>query len=379
MSWIIYSSITITFALYEHLDLSDNVTLAIAHLVIGGAFVLSVDIALRAFETRRYLRLRWKAWSGPSRTGISPAMVTYIGNSGDWAALLASAGSIQQHPVERFAGSFLRKRIVEDPTDLLRKRAALDLEGSSLWIPQSQERSGVYQPIVNDQSVSLLWGEHLGFQRRCSRGIISIPPNLLTVSPTLESGLSGTAVCLAYGILARNKGLEPATLICNLKAKNSFRTWEESSLWPHPAKTLRSFYYAECNRAFSLLGESYVTAATELALLLADLDASLIGDWLDSRFEHQDLAFNLEAHALGASQEDLRRIYRGHYAAMLISLSLYHKGIRMRPEITVFDAVCKVENAPLPFWAISNEMKARREGELSAYGPSLQHLIGAVV
>jgi hypothetical protein len=124
------------------------------------------------------------------------------------------------------------------------------------------------------------------------------------------------------------------------------------------------------------LGESYVTAATELAVLLADLDP---GEWLDSRLEHQDLAFNLEAHALGASREDLRRIYRGHYAAMLISLSGYRRGIRMRPELAVFDAVCKLESAPLPFWASSYGMNARRERELDAYGPSLERLIDSAI
>ncbi|KAH0536654.1 hypothetical protein FGG08_006480 [Glutinoglossum americanum] len=361
--------------------LNSNVASAMVHLAASGALVLGVDFAWYTFETRRYLRLRWKSWSGPSRTGIPPAMVTYIGDSGDWAALLASAGYIQQHPVERFAGFSLckSKGRVEDPTDLLRSRVHLDQVGSSLWIPQSQERLGVYQPIVSDQSASLLWGEHLGFQRRCSRGVISIPPNLLMSSPTLKSGLMGNAVCLAYGILARNKGLEPATLICNLKAKGSFRVWEECGCWPHPAKTLRTFYYAEFNQAFSLLGESYVTAATELAVLLADIDPALISEWLDSRFEHQDLAFNLDAHALGASQEDLQRIYRGHYAAMLISLSGYRKGTRVRPELTVFDAVCRLENAPLPSWASSDGMNARREGELDAYGPSLEHLIDSII
>jgi hypothetical protein len=148
-SWILRVSITIAFALYDLrsailLDLSDPATLSnvLVGLVIGAVFIMSIDLALRAFETRHYLRLRWKAWTGPSRTGISPAMVGYIGNLEDWATLLAWAGNIQQHPVERFAGSCLGKSngIVEDPTDLLRIRAVLDQEGSSSWTPQSQER-----------------------------------------------------------------------------------------------------------------------------------------------------------------------------------------------------------------------------------------------
>ena len=385
-SWILCAYTAISIALYNLspaiiLDSNEQGTLSnvLVWLAIGIAFIVSIDLALRALKTRDYLWLRWKAWTGPSRTGIPPAIARYIGNSEDWDSLVAFASNIQQHPVERFAGSFIRSGIVEDPTDLLRARAVLDQKRNFSWSPQSKEMSGVYQPIVSNHSVSILWGEHIGFQRRCSRGIISVPPNLLNARPVLKSGLSGNAICLAYGILARNKGLEPASLICNLGIKDSFRVFEEGGLWPHPAKTLRGFYYRELNQAFSLLGHSYVTAATELALLLADSNPALIGDWLDSNLEHQDLLFNHEVHAMGASQEDLKRIYRGHYGAMLVSLSLYHKGIQIRPEITVFDAVCKLEGAELPFWAVSDAMAARRQRELNTYGPTLQRLVGAVI
>ncbi|KAJ5670955.1 hypothetical protein N7507_000082 [Penicillium longicatenatum] len=384
--WISYTALTLIIALYDlqwgtfglavRLSLPDP----LIALLIGAILIIGVDFALTAFETRHYLSIRWKAWTGPSRTGIPPTSAKYIGTSEDWVAL-ARKSNIQQHPVEKFAGSFLLRdsRILQDPTDLLRATVALDQDKIPPWSTGSRQVSGVYHPIVENQSVSLLWGEHLGFQRRCSRGIISVPPNLLKTSPLLKSGLSGNAVCLAYGILARNKGLEPASLICNLRTKNSFREFEESGHWPHPAKTLRGYYFSEFNRTFSLLGPSYVTAATELAILLADTSPALIGHWLDLHLEHQDLLFNRELHALGASEEDLRRIYRGHYAAMLVSLCLYRKGVRIRPEITVFDAVCKFEGIEQPFWAGSTEMEARRQWELDEYGPELQQLVAAVI
>ncbi|KAJ5930337.1 hypothetical protein N7466_005830 [Penicillium verhagenii] len=326
------------------------------------------------------MRLRWKAWTGASRTGIPPLLARYIGTSEDWPELHRRTQNIQQHPVERFAGQLWgNKRMVEDPTDLLRARASLDGNKAPSWPPGFQQVSGVYHPISADQSVSLLWGEQLGFQKRCSRGIISVPPSLLKTSPSLKSGLGGNAVCLAYGILARNKGLEPGTLICNLRAKNSFREFEESGLWPHPAKTLRGYYYSEFNRTFSLLGSSYVTAATELAILLADKDYASIDGWLNLNFEHQDLSFNLEAHSLGASDEDLRRLYRGQYAVMLASLCLYRKGTWIRPEITVFDAVCKFEGVEQPTWAASPEIEVRRQRELDEHGPELRRIVDAVI
>lgn len=385
--WIIYTVLTLIIALYDFQWGTHNSTNwfilpdTLIALVIVAIVIIGADLALSAFATRHFLSIRWKAWTGPSRTGIPPITAKYIGTSEDWIALLAQTDNIQQHPVERFAGSFLLRdsRILQDPTDLLRAKVALDQDKFSPWSAGSQQMSGVYHPVVENQSVSLLWGEHLGFQRRCSRGIISVPPNILTASPSLKSGLSGNAVCLAYGILARNKGLEPATLLCNLRTKNSFREFEESGYWPHPAKTLRGYYHSEFNRTFSLLGQSYVTAATELAILLADTNPALIGGWLDLHFEHQDLLLNREVHALGANEEELRRLYRGHYAAMLISLCLYRKGVRIRPEVTVFDAVCKFEGIEQPVWAGSTEMEARRRWELEEYGPELQHLVAAVI
>ncbi|WEW61197.1 hypothetical protein PRK78_006687 [Emydomyces testavorans] len=308
-------------------------------------------------------------------------MAIYIGDSADWKALRASAGDIRLHPIERFAGFLTRdsKGIVEDPTDLLRSQVSHDQKELHAWMPQSLGKAAVYQPTAPNNSASLLWGEHNGFQRRCSRGIIALPPKLWTVSPKLNSGLCGKAVCLAYGILARNKGLEPASLICNLKAKNSFRMWEEGSLFPLMSKTLRSFYYIEFRDSFRLLGDSFITAAAELAVLLTVVDHSLVRRWLDAGFEHQDLELNFEAHYLGASPEALDRLYRGHYVAMLISLCLYHKGVQIRPEITVFDAVCDLESVSIPLWALSDSMQARRDAELAQYGPSLRRLVHAAI
>jgi hypothetical protein len=82
---------------------------------------------------------------------------------------------------------------------------------------------------------------------------------------------------------------------------------------------------------------------------------------------------------MGASQEDLWRIYRGHYGAMLVSLSLYREGIQIRHEITVFDTVCKLEGAELPLWAVSDAMAARRQREFDTYGPTLRDLVDAVI
>ena len=333
-------------------------------------------------ESRAYRRLRWKAWTGPSRTGIPSRYVNYIGDGEDWLALSFSVGRTTLHPVERFArlaGPF-STGIQSDPTELLKARATLDDDYDSLWLPKSEERSSLYRPVLANQSVSLLWGRKLNFLERCSRGIISIPRNVLTLNPKLNEGLDGRSICLAYAILARNKGLEPSSLVFNLETKNAFRTFEEDSrFWPRPSKTLRSCYRNVFGPMFSLLGTSYVAAATELALLIADVPADVLEDWLDGSMEQQDIDMNHQAAESGASLADLKRLYRGQYAVMLTSLSLHRKGLRKRPEILVYDAICSLDQEERSPWSLGPNAASRRAEELEIYGKSVNSLIQAVV
>ena len=336
----------------------------------------------RLIESRTYRWLRWKAWTGPSRTGIPAALACYLGDNTDWVALQISLGATAAHPVERFLkiGTPFSRGITSDPTALLKARAESDSESDCLWVPKSDDKAFTYRPTYSEHSVSLLWGECSGFRARCSRGIIAVPRALLTAAPRLKQGVDGRPVCLAHAILARNKGLEPASLVCNLEKTSSFRVFEENSLfWPRPSKTLRGFYREEFSSTFSLMGHSYVTAATELALLLADVPAALIEDWLDGCMEHQDLDLNREAAAKGASAQDLARLYRGQYAAMLVSLSLHRRGLRMRPELLVYDAICGLDNAERSAWTDAPWAVRRRKRELEQCGSTVMALIGAII
>ena len=348
-----------------------------ANLLFIIFLMLGTDRSMRSLATTQFLKLRWKAWTGPSRTGIPPTLASYVGGVSDWKTLSREFGRAKGHPVERFATVLSQNTdaIECDPTDLLRTTAAAPVPSE----PRERSKDGIYQPSTAGMSISLLWGERLGFSRRCSRGIIAVPPNLLVSTPRLKNGIDARSLCLAFGITARNKGLDPKSLICNLRLKDSFRAWEEGGLWPNPSKTLRSYYYTEVDKAFHLLGESFITVVTELAVLLADLDNVLISKWLDLEFEHQDLSLNLEAHSSGASIIDLQRLYRGQYAAMLISLSLFHIGVSVRPEISVFEAVCAADGVALPQWLSTERMKARKEKERHAYGPPLQRMIDAII
>lgn len=174
----------------------------------------------------------------------------------------------------------------------------------------------------------------------------------------------------------------PPPNIFHLQSRDQkhYRNFEQNSVfWPYPAKTLRSLFRRECRHYFSSLGDAFVTVATELALLLTDAPVGVAEDWLDARLEHQDLELNNEAYVLGAQRQELELLYRGQYAAMLVSLSAHRVGVRIRPEMLVYEAACKRVGAILGTWAMSADMETRRQRELEVLGPRVVPLIEAVV
>lgn len=81
------------------------------------------------------------------------------------------------------------------------------------------------------------------------------------------------------------------------------------------------------------MGVSFVTAATELALLIADIPAEVLEYWHEGTMEQQDIDLNHRAAENGASSADLIRLYQGQYATMLVSLSLHRQELCKRPGI----------------------------------------------
>lgn len=355
---------------------------AVASLATGFALIM-LRILIPLADSRSYIKLRWKAWTGPSRTGIAPAMSRYLGNRRDWQSLASTSRGTSLHPVEAFPWltSLWSRGIAFDPTELLKARLRADEEANEFWVPRSTVKSNVYAPFEDGRPISLLWGSDLGFLARCSRGIMAVPTPLLNFQPKLKNGVDGRPICLAHGILARNKGLEPQNLVCNLQSPASFREFEENSaLWPRPSKTLRSFYRTEMQKSYSGLGSSYVTVATELALLIADSDSNVVADWLDQGLEHQELHLNNDVAALGASVDDLSLLYRGQHVAMLVSLSEHRLGNRIRPELMVFRALCAQEGLQnLPPWLANPAMIERLAEETERFGDPGMRLITAMV
>ncbi|KAG1746867.1 hypothetical protein EDB19DRAFT_1631298 [Suillus lakei] len=362
-------------------------------LLASASSIAVFRYAWPAWRNRHYCSNRWAAWTGPSRTGIDATLVPLIEGNDPWPILSKGVPAMKQHPVDTRLPIFRSNLIADDPTDILKAKKRLidtvsgqqpDEEKSKSNTPIKpldrvpDDKTGLYAPIYADKSASLLWGSHIGFSPRVSRAILAVPQRLLQSSPLTSSGHDGQPVCLAHGILGRNKGLEPHTFIFSL---NPGKFEEKCVQWPRPSKVLRTYYREEMNAAYGGLGAVFVDAATELALLLADSSHRLIEDWLSLRMEHQDHSLNNQLAKLGASDEELKVFYRLSYAAMLVSLSAHRKGRKCRPEVKLFTAYWKkYKGGELPAW-MDNAVVVERIGreESGAGDTDLDALIEAVL
>ncbi|KAJ9650045.1 hypothetical protein H2198_010633 [Neophaeococcomyces mojaviensis] len=227
---------------------------------------------------------------------------------------------------------------------------------------------GVYHNAQKDSdTVSILWGRQQGFLPRVSRAVASMPIGLLKSSPTTIDGYDGKGLTNAMGILGRNKGLEPWTLIFKHDATISSHM-ESASTWaPRPAKVLRSFYKVTLKSQYGGLGDDYVNATVELALIMSDMPHWAINRWLCTGLEHQSLEVNklLAEEILPSASEDekvaaLSAHYQSSYVAMIVSLNYMdskmkhylqsmHVSLR-RPEILCTGILLKKRGHAEPSW-----------------------------
>ncbi|KAF9503211.1 hypothetical protein BS47DRAFT_1490477 [Hydnum rufescens UP504] len=395
--------------------LAGNSNDALSVLALATASSLVVfRYAWPAWRNRHFCENRWAAWTGPSRTGIAPELVGKIGiprNGGiqsplidaDPTELLKVSLDSPSPPATttekgrlNYFNPFLRRRndleaglslspladshsTLNDPNNLNTTAANGTNPPSGSPAPRSLP-PGVFPPVTPGKSVSLLWGEFLGFSRRVSRGVLSIPSRLLVSQPVTDAGHNGQAMCLMHGVFGRNKGLAPWTFILKL----SVQKFEENSVqWPRPAKVLRGYYEKEIEVSYGGLGEAFVKAATEMALLFADSRPRLVKDWFEQVMEQQDLSLARQAYQFGATDKELSLLYRLSYAAMLVSLACHTYGRKKRPEITVFKTyyALNLETlGPLPAWVSTAEIQMRvAEEEVNVASKTLEGLVRAVL
>ena len=203
-----------SFVLLVFSFLAGNSSNSLAVLTLSTATAITiVRYTIPAWRNRTYIKLRWLSWTGPSRTGLAAAQGKYCGGEADWKRIQDAprAQPITANLSDAWGWAIIPpKGIWQDPTDLLK-----DVDESAIDTTEkiNRELGRVYNDGYNDGRVSLLWGEKEGFRRRLSRAIVSVPSSLRMSNPSTFDGFGGTGLCLAMGILGRNKGLQPAGLV----------------------------------------------------------------------------------------------------------------------------------------------------------------------
>ncbi|KAH0536653.1 hypothetical protein FGG08_006479 [Glutinoglossum americanum] len=347
---------------------------SISILVLSSTtFLTIVRYMLPSWRSRHFIRNRWLAWAGPSRTAVPRSLLAYCGNKEDWRTLSRTVviGEGKAVPSDYYGWHlFPLKGIRQDPTDILNAISSTSLSRGTL--------SGQVDYVYNDgdhgsKNVSLFWGATQGFQPRVSRSISAIPANLLRSQPFTNEGYAGEGFCLAMGILGRNKGLTPWQLVFKMN-KNISTSLEGGSAWsPRPAKTLRSYYVKTLDTIYGGLGPDFVSAAVELSLILLDADGPAVAAWLRAGCEHQNFEINKALQGNGATDAELKAHYESSYVSMIISLNNmrdkqlgrhnHETAQAKRPDIICLGLLLKARGEREPAWWNDNIFNSYRADE----------------
>lgn len=360
--------------------LAGNSNEAISILALSTAtFLTIVQYMIPSWRSRQFVENRWLAWTGSSRTSIQASKAVFCGDKAQWAHLAREVrlSNIQSTPSDWYGWRLWPVRgISEDPTDILRN---VDINRSKTFgvEARNQARSIYSTGEDNTNSVSLLWGEHQGFRRRVSRATSSMPSYLLQSRPFTVDGYVGDGLCLAMGILGRNKGLQPKNLVFKMSravstAMEDFGTWA-----PRPNKVLRSYYMNTLKGQYGGLGQAYVDAATELALLLMDIPPQATAAWLKAGVEQQSIISNGEIAEADSDNkaEELKANYESSYVSMVISLNYMdtrmnawstNEKLASRPDIICTGLLLKARGANEPLWWNQSSIVEARNAQMDA-------------
>ena len=379
--WTIVSAMLLASLVLITLSfLSGNSSDAVSILALSTAtFLTIVQYMLPSWRARRFIHNRWLAWTGNSRTSIPAEKAGFCGAKRQWIRLIREVHLTDTKPTPSdWYGWRLwpAKGFAEDPTDILRNASP---DHSKMLEIEAEDRAEFLYSTgeQNPRKVSLLWGEQQGFRRRVSRATSSMPSGLLQSRPFTIDGYAGEGLCLAMGILGRNKGLEPKKLVFNA-TKDITTSLEDSGTWaPRPYKVLRSYYEKALQEQYGGLKEHYIAAATELALLLVDIPPKAIAAWLEAGMEHQSIKWNREIASRPSNnrQAELKAHYESSYVSMIISLNYMDKrmqtrsvGARLtsRPDIVCTGLLLKAWGEPEPEWWNNSNLADVRRNQINA-------------
>ncbi|KAF8464483.1 hypothetical protein BDZ91DRAFT_257393 [Kalaharituber pfeilii] len=368
---------------------------ALGILVLSSATGMTiVRYAVPAWRGRGFIVNRWLAWTGASRTAIPREKALLCGDAAQWARLCVHLAQNRKGtdadlhstsvPSDDWGWTvWPPSGIAQDATEILAKVTEKEaVPDSELVLAKNlADAAALGSTIYNDglapdrSTVSLQWGSTQGFRRRVSRGISSMPINLLLSRPVTVDGYSGEGLCLAMAVLARNKGLLPNTLIFDaahaLKREKNLTfppQWkltadlENGSTWaPRPQKALRSYNTKAMESQVGTIGADYLLAAVELALIFADCPAEATKTWLQREMAQQDIELNRlmhQKHTQGGTvtAADLNAMYRASYVSMVMSLNNMRwrrgdtAGSLRRPDLLCGGLLVYAETGQAPAW-----------------------------
>ncbi|PNP85357.1 hypothetical protein FNYG_01186 [Fusarium nygamai] len=372
--WTLVSFLLFTSLVFNVVSfVTGNSNEAVTVLVLSTTTLLAiVRYMLPAWRSRRYLRNRFLAWTGPSRTGVDSNLMSFCGDRDNWFNLANQAKSRGTKGVssDNYGWRLYRVDGIQlDPTDILNSGVV-----SPQKVPRTESTRYTYHDgYPNHRNVSLYWGMHSGFLPRVSRSIASVPVNLLLSTPFTTDGFAGEGLCLAMGILGRNKGLKPGNLVFNMNRELSTQLENDSTWYPRPSKTLRSYYQKLLDDIYGSLGTSFVCVAMELSLILMDASSTAVASWLQAGCEHQSIQVNEDLKRHGATDEELRAHYESSYVSMIISINNmkdakvgqhnHGKAQVVRPGIICLGLLLKARDKPRPAWWGMEKFCSYRKGE----------------
>ncbi len=217
--WTVISFLLSTsFALIVLSFLSGNNTESLGVVALSTATAIAiVRYAVPAWRNRHFIENRWLAWTGSSRTTIDYSCGGVCGDARHWQSIadVKSGARMVAAPSDHWGWAIRAPPgLWQDPTALLTRlgEKKTNILFDSKWpLGPCVFDDGLHSDSTGQ--VSLLWGEDQGFRRRVSRGVNSMPQGLLKSRPFTVDGYNGEGLCLAMGILGRNKGQAPRTLV----------------------------------------------------------------------------------------------------------------------------------------------------------------------
>ncbi|KAF8236995.1 hypothetical protein L208DRAFT_1432083, partial [Tricholoma matsutake] len=371
--WTVISgllSISFILIIFSFLTGNSSVSLGILVLSLSITSIVIVRYTIPAWRNKPYVESRWLSWTGPSRTAIKLAFGSIVGDADRWKQIAARAPASHHvvHSSDEWGWAINPPPgMGADPTALLTQSLLDDKSDKELPLASCIYDDGYHH---NGGTISLLWGRDIGFRPRISRAIIGMPRYLSNSRPITNSGYKGEGLCLAMGILGRNKGLRPFLLVFDHRDTRKKQRGiefnsgmsitahlENTSIWyPRPSKVMRSYYEKKIVEQYGGLGDDYICAATELAVLLLDCPPRAAVRWLLLGLDQQSLELNMQMsgrhsrhHDTDATPVQLQTLYRASYTSMILSLNYFisdpSHGDFVRPDLICFALLWLAEGA----------------------------------